>query len=82
MKLTPEEHEHILSRRAAAKALEESTKVVQAMLDRALSLPFDEALPLIRKCMSSDYKLIWTDALAKWCATHHKEIAIIVEDKK
>jgi hypothetical protein len=49
------------------------------MLDKALALPFDEALPIVRKCLNSDYKLIWTDRLAKWCAANDKAIQLALK---
>ena len=81
MKLTPEEREHILSRRAIAKQREADRLELQAMLDHALSLPFDQALPIVRKCLNTDYKLIWTDPLAKWCTANSKAIEVIMKGK-
>lgn len=47
-----------------------------ARLIRQVSkLPFDEAIVFVRRELNADYQIVFTDAVADWCARHQKEIS-------
>jgi|SRR5580698_6935842 hypothetical protein len=41
----------------------------------ALLMPFDQALPIVRKFINADSKLMWDKRIIAWCVAHSKEIA-------
>jgi hypothetical protein len=80
IKLTPEEREHILSRRAIAKQREADRLEMQAKLVDALSLPFVEALPIVKRLINADFNLVWDPRVMQWCTDNSKAIVAARKD--
>ena len=43
-------------------------------LRKAMALPFDEGMPILRRAMVKDFELAFRPDIAEWCTRHSKEI--------
>lgn len=46
-------------------------------LRKALKLPFDQSMPIVREALKEDHKVLWLPEVIKWCVRHAKELADI-----
>jgi hypothetical protein len=54
----------------------------EARIKHALSLPFAEALPLIREAASVDPSFVFRDDITTWCRVHAKEVLMAHNEGK
>lgn len=72
--LTPDERALILKRRADAKQRTDERAALMQQLYDALALPIDEALPVVKRFLNADFKLVFDPRVTKWCADNSKAI--------
>lgn len=51
-------------------------------LRKALKLPFDEALPIVRKAVSADHTVVYRPEVIDWCVQNAKAILTESEARK
>jgi hypothetical protein len=47
---------------------DDARRLVLLQLYGALSLPFDQALPIVKRFINADFKLVFDPRVAQWCA--------------
>ena len=68
---------------AEIKANIEQRKVEhEAAIVHALTLPFYEALPIVREFIKHDYKVVYREDVVKWCVANAKDIQIFMDGVK
>jgi hypothetical protein len=65
-----------LTARDAARAA-----LLQELYD-ALSLPFDQALPIVKIFISADVNLVWDKRVTAWCVRHADQIQAMTAQVK
>lgn len=80
LRLTLDERNQILKQREEAKwRIAERKEKLQRLYD-TLSLPPNEALPILRHFINDDFKILFNPRVAKWCVDN--SAAIVVERAK
>lgn len=57
-------------------------KKLKRKLRKAMALPFDQALPIIRKATCKDYRIAFEPDVAAWCVRHVTEIQALVNSRQ
>ena len=69
--------------RGKTKALKKpKKKPLKGKLRKAMLLPFDQAMPIIRKAICKNYELAFDDEISKWCARHTTEISATLKSER